>query len=223
MKIVNSEIGIDLELKENQVNILVVEDPISFREIIQELNGQSRGVSGNFVLSHNNEPLIISKNMELIIDPFNIDLNSKKIQAKLYELIVDNFNNNLIEKMGELNQAVASFLEFALLEIPFPVEYDMELDSVGLLKFYHVGIQKENVEFAGNIIEYMRLQNSLLNVSVLIFVNLNTVLSETELKEVYKFAFYSKMNLVLIESQRDKQLDYEILTIVDKDRCVIRG
>lgn len=222
MKLVNSEMGINLELKENQVNMLVVEDPVSLRKIIHELNGQCKGEGGSFVLSHNNEPLVLSKHMGLTIDPFNIDLNSKKIQTKLYELILDNFGNDLVEKFGELNQSIVSFLDFALLEIPFPLDYDLEFDKVGLLKLFRVGIQTESMEFAVNIIEYMRLQNNLMNVRVLVFVNLKTVLSEIELKEVYKFAYYSKINLVLIESQRDKQLDTETITVVDKDRCILR-
>lgn len=81
MKLVHSELGIKIVIVENRANVLVVENPMIFRKIIEDVLNQINGFDGELVLSTDDKLLALSKNIELVIDPFNIDLNSKKIQG----------------------------------------------------------------------------------------------------------------------------------------------
>ncbi len=222
MNLVNMEYGISLELSENQVNVLIVENPLMYRNLIEELVHQTEGGPGNFVLSIDNEPISMSKYMDLIVDPFRIDLNSKKIQNRIYELVREIIDNELLEKLGELNTSICGFLEEALFNIPIAAGYSLELDSVGLLKLYRVGVDNENYEFVDKIIEYIRIQSSLMAVNTLVFVNMNSFLTTDEMERIYEFAFYNKTNLVMIENQKGGRLNSEEVTLIDKDMCVVK-
>ena len=56
----------------------------------------------------------------------------------------------------------------------------------------------------------------------LAFVNLKTYLTDDELRELYKEAFYRKMHLLLLENSIESELEEEIVHIVDRDLCVIK-
>ena len=69
--------------------------------------------------------------------------------------------------------------------------------------------------------EYLKLLHQLCKIQVIIFVNLKTYFSQDELEELYKFAFYEKLFLVLIENREKPKLKEEKVCIIDADGCII--
>lgn len=51
MRLVSAKYGIDMEIRENMVNVLVVEAPDIFSRVIEELMCQIEGEPGTFILS----------------------------------------------------------------------------------------------------------------------------------------------------------------------------
>ena len=76
MKLVNAITGLSIELCENQVNVIVVESPEVLTTYISEIKRQISGEEGQFVLS-DKDVCRIDKMMEIIIDPWTIDFNSR--------------------------------------------------------------------------------------------------------------------------------------------------
>ena len=67
----------------------------------------------------------------------------------------------------------------------------------------------------------MQLEKALCGTRLMVFVNLKAYLNEVELEEVYKMAFYNKIQLLLLESVKKDVLPAEKYCIIDKDKCVI--
>ena len=86
MKLVNAITGLSIELCENQVNVIAVESPEVLTTYISELKRQISGEEGQFVLS-DKDVCRIDKMMEIIVDPWTIDFNSKRIKTKLLQLV----------------------------------------------------------------------------------------------------------------------------------------
>ena len=86
MKLVNAITGLSIELCENQVNVIAVESPEVLTTYISEIKRQISGEEGQFVLS-DKDVCRIDKMMEIIVDPWTIDFNSKRIKTKLLQLV----------------------------------------------------------------------------------------------------------------------------------------
>lgn len=222
MKLVHLDLDIDVTMTENYVNIIVIERPQVLRTVLEELVKQISGEEGDFILSSEGKIIPCSKHMYAILDPLSLDFNSSKIQTKLYQIIKAYVDETMIEKTGELNQQITTYLEKIVLSIPFSLTYDLDLEIQSLLKLYHVGIQTCEVGFVENIIEYMKVFSQLFSKNIVVFFNLKAWLSADELKYVYEYAFYSKINVLLIENHSRKDFEFEKMMIIDSDSCVIR-
>lgn len=56
---------------------------------------------------------------------------------------------------------------------------------------------------------------------MLCLVNIKAYLNKQELMELYKVAFYNKINLLLIEMAEGEMIGEEKVYIIDSDRCLI--
>ena len=56
---------------------------------------------------------------------------------------------------------------------------------------------------------------------MLCLVNIKAYLNKQELMELYKVAFYNKINLLLIEMAEGEVTGEERVYIIDNDRCLI--
>ena len=114
MKLVNALTGLNIELCENQVNVIVIESPEVLTEYISELKRQILGEDGQFVLS-DKDICRIDKMVEMIIDPWTIDFNSKRIKTKLLQLVKEEadeyFYDRFIEKKGMICQYAENILD----------------------------------------------------------------------------------------------------------------
>lgn len=96
MCLANANNGIKIDIEDGKASVLVIENPITMREYLLELEAQLQGELGNFVLSTDYEPMSIGKNLVLVKDPLNIDCNDKKVLTKLYQNIADEQKNAVL-------------------------------------------------------------------------------------------------------------------------------
>ena len=80
-----SKYGIAIEIKEDSIVSLIVENPRCFAEIVKDIYTQAKGGDGEFLLSERDKAVRIEKNMEVVINPFGIDFNDRKILNRLYD------------------------------------------------------------------------------------------------------------------------------------------
>lgn len=221
MRLVCSEYGIDIEIRENEVNVLVVESPNIFSLIINELICQLEGESGKFILSEQDVIKSISKEAEIIVNPFIIDCNERRIQQKLYQELSDEMNETMIEKTIKLQGEMITYLEDLIQRVPYPLEFDVEENMTGLLKLCHVEIDDQEQVLAGKIMNYIKVLKQFCNIHIIFFVNLKSYLLAQELEELYKYASYEKISLILLENSAKEKIQNESICVLDKDLCII--
>lgn len=222
MKLVERELGLEIELKENVVSVLVVEG-IDFRlPMVEELYSQVMGKEGNWLLVENEKNYELAKKAEMILEPFSLELNNKKVKTKLHQDIKVIAQENFLPQGLELHSHICRYLESVLDKIPYPVRYDEEWDISELLKAYGVELAEDCDSIYEKLFNYIKLINQVCGTSIFFAVNLKQYLTERQICELYKMALYSKIQLVIIEfSMSDKKLDCEEIYIIDKDGCII--
>lgn len=221
MKLVHAEYGIEIELKENQISVLVVESPEKLSELIQELYLSKQGGEGKFLLSEADKLLNMGKFLELVVNPFAIDVNEKRIVQKLYQEIESQVQEQLVLETAEIHSRLISYLEEIAGKVTYPVIFDLEQNVLGLMKTYNVRLETESITMLEKLVEYFRLLHQLCRVEVIVCVNLKSYLSEVELRQLYETVFYEKIALILLENVQREKVDGERICIMDRDWCII--
>lgn len=221
MKLIERELGLEVELKENVTSVLVLEDTALRLSMIKELYQQLTGKDGNWMLAECEKNYELSKYAELILEPFSIQLNNKKIKAKLYQDMNIIANDCFYMQGLEVHSHICSYLENLLEKIPYPVKYKEEWNVPELLKLYGIEFEDESDDICERFFDYIKLMNQVCGINIFITVNLKQYLTENQLEELYKLAGYSKIQLVLIEFNMDRKLENEDVYILDKDGCII--
>lgn len=73
MKLIYAKYGIELQLIENQVNVLVIENPYAFSDFLHELLEQIDGKEGDLLLSDGDTVLPLTKNVIFIDNPLTVN------------------------------------------------------------------------------------------------------------------------------------------------------
>ncbi|MDY3828405.1 MAG: type II-A CRISPR-associated protein Csn2 [Clostridium sp.] len=222
MRLVERELGIEIELKENIVSVIVVEEVNLRLSMIDELYSQIMGKDGNWLLTENEKDYELGKKVEIILEPFSLELNNRKVKTKLYQDIKNIAQDYSFSQGLELHSHICNYLESLLERIPYPVKYEEEWNILELLKAYGVEIDEECDSICDKIFNYIKLINHVCGISIFITVNIKQYLTEEQILELYKIAIYNKIQLVLIEfNMINRKLDCEEIYILDKDRCII--
>ena len=223
MKLVYPDYTYQMCFIEGKVNVVVIENAMEFRHLIEEILIQIDGNDGRFVLSDNNEILKIANNIQCIINPFSLELNSKKMLDKIYALCKQEIlDSELFIQQEQLFSDIMMFIEKVMEKVDYSLCYSDDIDIKSLFKLVSIRLQDDHSGFLDRIVDYIKINNTLLGNRVFIFINLRSFLNENELELLYKTASYEKVFLVLIEAHDfDNKSDYEIKYIIDKDCCEI--
>ena len=205
---------------EENVNILTIKNTKCFSHILQILNDKINGLESNeiFLLDENNEEMNMSKEIQMVLDIFNIDYNSKKILNKIYNIIATNIQKNQDFEIEKMILNLRNYIIEEINELPFEFVMKNELEITEILKLYNLKIDEENYT---NILEKIEILIDILSTldiaKILIIPNLKLFLSEEELVELYKYSLYNNVNLLLIERHEENKLKYENCIIIDEN------
>lgn len=221
MKLTNAKFDLIIDMRENKVDVLVIENATIMSEIVEELYKQSSGEEGNFILSENNKDLKFEKNFALIINPFAVDFNDKKIINKLFSELSAIGNEFVVEKM-QINSEIGQLLEKIISDAQYNnISYNLDFDWNNLFKLYGVKIEYECDTLLEKMIGYIKIVSGLCSIKAMCLVNIKSFLNNEEIKQLYEMAFYYKIQLLLIESCERNNIPDENIYIIDKDRCLI--
>ena len=197
----------------------MIENQQIFTQFLEKLMEKE---DDDFILfSEKGKRLSVHKYIEIIHSPLLIDLNSKRILGYLYKELKELSEEWFFMEKEQINSDIINYMDKLVLKVPYPIVFGLDIDVTDLYKIYDVRMDFENLELTQKIIYYIQLEKMLCNTKVLIFVNLKSFLGEEQLQEVYKAAFYNKMQLLLVEFAERGVLCEEKYCIIDKDKCVI--
>lgn len=223
MKLVYTELEQQLVFQENKVNVLVIEQKELFRRMIQELDKQISGEEGRFVLSDNNKTMKIDKEICLILNPFALNINSRKALTGLYnELGKLGLNEENYLKTCSLKGQIAEYIYDLLNQADYALKFQDDFNLQSMFKALEVEFEAGEGNFLEGLVYFLDVCSKFQKVKMLTFVNLKTYLMSEELHEFYKEAFYRKIQLLLLENNIVDELAEEAVSIVDADLCLIK-
>ena len=222
MKIAHAELNRTIEIEPISPCEWVIESPKLFAKYIQELLKQSSGEEGDFIFSKDEKIIDFSKKGEIILNPFLVDINEKRIVNKLYV------------QLNELAHTEAFYMQTQeILHQIHQYIYELEQESRHILCmndvidlssiFKAVGVQHEVYEedFCDNLCRYIKVIGEVLGIRLVAFVNLRSFLSDEQLYELIKNVSYEDISLLLIESKERSCISGVNRYIIDMDLCEI--
>lgn len=197
--------GFDNEIifNDQNINILTIKNTKCFSHILQILNDKTNGIESNeiFLLGENNEEMNMAKEIQIVLDVFNIDYNSKKILNKIYEIISNNIEKNQDFEVERMVLNLRNYIIEEINDLPFEFVMKNEIEIPEVLKLYNLKIDEENYTSILEKIEILIDIFSTLKIAkILIIPNLKLFLDEAELVELYKYSLYNNIKLFLVEN-----------------------
>lgn len=223
MKLVYTEIEKQLVFQENRAQVLVVENKQLFRRMLEDFNKQVEGAEGGFTLSADNKILRLDKEACLVLNPFNLEINSRKALTGLYnELGKLGMSEENYLKTCRLKGQIAEYTYDLLSQVDYALELQEDFGLQNLFKALEVEFEAGEGDFLEQLAAYMDACCKFQKVKILAFANLRTYVTDEELQALYKEAFYRKLHLLLFENSVGMELEEEVVSIVDDDLCLIK-
>ncbi len=223
IRLVNEPLDIYLEEIDKKFNILVIESKTLLSQIIQDIYQQLNNEYGDFVFSINDKPIKFKDNFDLIINPFELDINNRKILNIIQKNAIIEANNEV--HYFETNEII-TLLENYAQKIAYSFNGNItpkeELTSESIIKMINYQIDIFSTDFFGTINEYLINANKYLEIKAFCFINLFSFLEENQITELIKSSLDYDIHLIFIESQdTNYENDNCKKTIIDSDFCQI--
>lgn len=102
------------------------------------------------------------------------------------------------------------------------LNFKEEVSLQDLFKIADVKIECENIRLLEKLLDYFGIIQEFLKPKCIIVMGLKQFFEKEELEEIYKFAVYQEIRLVLIENVMDvENYEWEEKVIIDGDLCEI--
>jgi len=216
------DIASPIVFDEDHINVLIIENPTQLSKMVEELILQSEGKNGGFTLSDKNELLPIFGNIITLVDPFSITPNEREILNQLYSHMKnDALDEDCYLGVNEMISAVERELERIMLRQPVQLERN-NIDVMGLIKLanIHFEISDSLIE---RVYDYIAICKEYRKIKIFIFVNFKSYLTAEEIIQLYSFAQYQKIHILMLETHQSEILYLEKIRIIDIDLCEINN
>lgn len=169
------------------------------------------------IYDNDNKELNISNKIKIFVDFFNIDFDSKKYTNDINKYIINEMDeNDKVNLIKSYNKLISTFLKILnKSELPLQILEEITIDNI--IKNLKLTINSKNT-LLENLMLIIELEKTLKTNNLLIFINLKQYLNNQELIELYKYAIYNSVNIILIDSQcYGTTINYENKLIVDSN------
>lgn len=202
MKINIDYIENEIILLDNKIFTLEIENKSYFYRLINDFNLVSKNVLSDNIkfFDDKNSEINLSNKIDVVVDYFNIDFNSKKITNSLYKLISTNIGDDDKSKLENYYAKIKNVLSKSFLDYNLPLIINDEFNIEIVLKLLKVNIESKN-NLLDNLFLLIDINNIFHINELIIFVNLKQYLSNDELLELYKYCLYNNVRILLIDSQ----------------------
>ena len=215
----DSPIDFDTDCVQN----LIIEDQKTLSEFIFEMISQIEGETGNFVLIENASELDLTKRLQILLDPFRIDLNFRANISALYSELSREAHGekNLVETTRLLN-SICQHISDLISEQDVSVSISKEANILDILKMLGVGFEKdEEGGILTRLSQYISTCSKYADIKVFVFINLRRFMSEKEIDMFCEFALYNKIPILLVENINPNIPSKYPTKIIDSDLCEI--
>ena len=222
MKLVYPEWERAVTFVENRIPVVVIENPRYFRRISWELYCQIKGGGGRFVLSDSDKEIELNKWAEIILSPFAVNTGDTRFGKKLYKQLEDIANEEELQETGQINSHIFEYLYGLMDYLGYDLTCDEEVDLQVLFKAAGVKPVFDNSDSLHEMVDYIDLLSSLLNMRLIVMLNYRMFLEVEELKLFYNTVSQKKLSVLLLEnSMKNEKIECEDVLTIDSDLCEI--
>ncbi|WP_026504061.1 type II-A CRISPR-associated protein Csn2 [Butyrivibrio sp. NC3005] len=222
MRFYNKEYNLEIVFIENVIVDIVCENKKAFGSMILDLISETASQDGAWILSENEDELSISKLVEIIVNPFEVTCNDKKIINAIYKELKSIIDLNYPELYAKANSEMIEMIDAAVMDVPYQLEYELDGALENIFKIYSIRFDEKYTSLLDRVISYMKNAHQVLHKKIFVFVNLKSFMEDSEIQMLYEAAKYEKVFLIILESQDNPKLNDENKMIIDKDLCIIK-
>lgn len=223
MKLSYGDSVITMDITDDKVSTLVIEDKRQFRHLLYDLVAQSNGEAGLWILGEDGKCLNLEKQLYVIRDPLNTDINSREILTKLQNQLIKT-GNDFMQEIFDINQKIQNFYYSLENEYPYDIIHKQELSVQELVKMGGFNFYTENTGELIDLVSYIEVVQEFINPAMFVLVNLHAVTNLDERNVLFKTLVEKKFPVLCLESSLDSievDKNVEVRYILDKDFCLI--
>ncbi len=207
----------NIKIENDYIQVIEIENKKTFYRLVSDLYKikNDEKLDEVFFYDDNNQEINMYNKVDLYVNFFDIDLNSKKNLNALNKNIINSLTDNVKEEiLNNFKKLSRSFTKI-LSDIDLPLSLNDNITVDDIIKLLKISINKTD-DLLNNLLLLIDLEKVLKINEVLFFINLKQYLSQEELIEFYKYAIYNEIKIVLVDSQSyGIKLDYEKKLIID--------
>lgn len=220
MKMFINYIENELILDKQNVLSIEVENKDVFNKLVKDYNLISNGELCDQIRLYDNnsvEDLKVASFFNVFTDYYNLDINNKKIINLIASIVEDEFNDKEINIVSKLYKNVESILKSKFNDFNFKLDVSNGFELKSVLKLFKVEVLLSDV-LIDNLYTLIDVLKICSPDSVIVFINLKLYLSVSELNELYKYAIYNELYMIMIDfGTYGICKDYEKKLVIDED------
>lgn len=222
MNLVYNPIDAVMTLEETTVYAVVLESPLLMRQFIESLDAQINFDKGPFVLSDGQKTVPLAKYLELIVNPFAVDMNQRKILTKVHQELEKNaVREDMYQRTAEVRRHLHNYLQDLLMTVDYPLEYNFDFSLGKLLAPVGVQFAVED-SLPGRVVQYIDLCSRLFGLKIFVVYQLSCIFSVEEMQCFIRDMQYRKLSIILLESAASDNIPFDKILVVDNDLCIVR-
>lgn len=221
MKLVYTSLQSKIEIENGRFNSIIVENQNYYYQLVRDLRLQMDGKEGGWTLSNNDKPLVVSKNIELFIDYFDINCNHKTIITKIINALEKTASDN--KYIDDTLQLLAD-VERYIYNLSEDYEIMIDCDKVTisqLLKAMGITVHIDSEELTEVLYTYMQIFRQFVGDRLFVFVNMRSYVSDIQFDEFIKTIINHGYQAIFLENKEYPILENERRLIIDEDLCEI--
>jgi len=223
MKIKINAFDNEVIFEDARVNVLEILPKKLFVNLVSMINDLILNIEMNedIILIENDKKIEFSKNAVIIFDIFNIDFNQKTILTKLANRIESEYKTDegISSEIDYISSQILNLFQKILMEFPFDFDYKNYITISDLIKAISIKIDTSKYETPlDKILGLIDIFEIFDFSKLLILCNIKSYFEEEQLLEIYKYAMYKKVKLLIIEPKiSEKRLKYEKKLQIDEN------
>lgn len=210
-----------INFDERYINILEIADKNLFKAVTYNINKCVKDKENKNIIMFDDDKVIdIDKEIFIVNDFFNIDLNNTKVLKLLHKDISLKYNleyekENLLLQITDVYNDLIDILN--LYEFNFTHKEEVNIED--LIKILNIKFDEniydnpfDNLMYLFDVVSNFKI------CKVIILINAKLFFNEKELYEIYKVALYKDIKLLLVEyGSDDELLNFENKLCIDGD------
>ena len=208
-----------IDIFNNNITTIEILNKKYFYRLIKDLMEVEIGIpTEDIIFSNNNEIINLSGKINIITDYFQFNFDSKKynnfITKYVANSINDNGKNSIIKNLKNLNLSIKK--ELNKFDLPLSISNEETFENI--IKSFKIVINNIDNDLLENLLLIIDIEKTFKINNIIVFVNLKQLLTNDELVELYKYAIYNEIKLIMIDSNYyENKLNYENKLIINDD------